>query len=786
MPRIDRVRRAVVGLALGGTIAGGLLSPASSYLDRLAPLSGSVWNSAARSLPENVPNPYGSVRLSYDDHGVPHIDGDTEKSLYFAVGYVQAADRLFQLDLLRRVMRGELSEVVGGATLDSDRFNVSMDFQGAAEATWDHIQDTSVGPLLEAYAEGVNRQRTDTALPVEFSLLEYEPDPWTPVDSMLMEKQISWGLTGSFEPLRRATLRDALGPDVLPDLFPRRMDHDTPILGPSQVANGNQTDGVAADYAGLLNWVRPFERDPGVGSNSWVVSGEHTESGAPILANDPHLDLRAPPVWYQQHLSGPEASVKGVTFPGVPFVIIGENSHGAWGFTNVGADVIDHYRYETDGDQYRYGDGWRTFDTTKKTIEVADGPDEDVEVRKTVHGPVLEREGMEVGVTWTGLTATETTLAVYQMGRSEGIEDFDAATRRFDLPTQNVVYADRDGNTYYHVTGRIPIRYRGDGETAGDRIFDGSKPDNVWEGYTPYGQSTWEGFVPFEEKPGVWNPDLVATANQRVTDDPTHYIGTEYAPPFRGARIYQALESAIESGSITPGTMRDIQRDTVDRRAEMLVSQLGTIADQVTGAASTLIDRLLDWDYRMDPDSREALLFTRVLQAYRRELFEAEFDAAGLDSEYYPGDWAALTIDTQSNWFERGETPNSRADALISAVESAVATVGSGEDRVYGDINTVSINHPFDQQFLNYTRMPTGGSAATVNNFRRESSRGSSWRMVAPMDGGGSVILPGGNQGNPFGPHYEDQLRRWAEGRYLPFERNPEADPDAVFEEVDG
>lgn len=785
MADIDRVRRALVGAALIGTTAGGLFTPAKGYLDRFAPLSGSVWGSATRDRPNSVPSPYGPATVTYDEYGVPHISADDEAALYFAVGFVQAEDRLFQLDLLRRVMGGELSAVVGDVALESDRFNVSMDFRGAANATWDHISSTEAGPLIEAFAEGVNASRDRGELPVEFALLDYEPEPWSPVDSMLMEKQISWGLTGSFDPLRRATIRDALGEETTTELFPKRLDHETPIVGESQTGTAERVDGVSADYGALLDWVGAFESGPGIGSNSWVVSGTHTQSGRPIVANDPHLDLRAPPVWYQQHLSAPDYWVRGVTFPGVPFVIIGENQDGAWGFTNVGADVVDHYRYETDGDTYRYGDESRQFERTSHTIEVADGPNETVDVRKTVHGPVLAREGQEVAVAWTGLTATETTLAVYRMGKSTGLDSFEAATRRFDLPTQNVVYADRSGNTYYHVTGRIPIRKSNGEERRGDRIFDGSAPEGEWAGFTPYGRSSWDGFVPFEEKPGLVNPDVVATANQRVVDDPSHYIGTEYAPPFRGERIYERLRAAIDEGPITPRTMREIQRDTYDGRAARLVPDLEAVRDQLSSEASSLLERLEAWEYRMDVDSTGALVFARFFEAYREALFAEGFEAAGLSGDDHPGDWVAVTIDPDSSWFDRPETPASKAEALVAGLEATVDRLESGDETVYGDLNVVSIDHPFDQAFLNYTRMPTGGSSATIMNYRRDDAVGSSWRMVVPMAGDASVVLPGGNRGNPFGEHYEDQLRAWASGRYLPFDREPGTDTDIVFTEVE-
>ncbi|MFB6154191.1 MAG: penicillin acylase family protein [Halodesulfurarchaeum sp.] len=786
MVDIDRVRRGIAAAALAGVAGGGFLSPIRSYLDRFAPLSGSVWDAATSHSPGWVESPYGAAAVTYDDYGVPEVNAETETALYYAVGYLHAKDRLFQLDLQRRVMRGELSAVVGPATLESDKFHVSMDFLGAAEATWSHLSGTETGAVVQAYADGVNRFIDEQTLPIEFALLGYEPDRWHPVDTMLMEKQISWDLTGSFRTLRLVTLREVFGSGVVSDLFPARLDHEYPILGPHRVGQSATTapsraevNGNGTDLHELVDWLDTFEGRRGLGSNSWVVSGEHTESGDPIVANDPHLSLMAPPVWYQQHLEAPAYRVRGVTFPGVPFVIIGENRAGAWGFTNVGADVIDFYEYTTDGGRYRYRGEWQEFDTRTTTIEVAGARDRKIEVKKTVHGPVIEREGMAVGCAWTGLTATETTLAVHRMARSEGLDDFLAATRHFDLPTQNVVYADRSGNTLYYVTGRIPIR-RIDGEAvAGTQLFDGSKGQGEWEGFTPYGTSTWEGFIPFEEKPGAINPGYVATANQRVVDDPAHYIGTEFAPPFRGKRIYDRLDR--QAGSITPAFTRDLQLDTYDERAPMLVPELEALRDRLDPPSWELVDTLRDWEYRMEPDSRGALVFAVLVNELRRTLFEDGFQAADLDSSYWPGDWVTLTLPTDSPWFDQPSTPDGRDDALRTALARTRETLDREGWTTFGEWNTVSIDHPFDQPFLNYPRMPTDGSRATVNNYRKGSDVGSSWRMVVPMTGAGTVVLPGGNIGHPFGDHYSDQLSAWASGRYLGFDRVFGDEPDIRF-----
>ena len=801
----DITRRGLIAAIVGGGAVGGSLSPVRGYLDRFAPFSGAAWRDPTDPTNRRVESPYGEATVSYDDYGVPHVEAGNEQALYFAVGYVQAADRLFQMDLQRRVMSGRLSEVVGEGTLDSDEFHVRMDFEGGAEANLELLAGTETGGMVEAFAAGVDAYREREELPIEFGLLEYEPDPWTAVDTMLMEQQIAWGLTGSFRTLRRERLARELGADAVEELYPLRMDHDSPILrdergdGPS--ARRTVPSGSVETDA-LVDWLGEFESPPGVGSNSWVVSGEHTASGRPIVANDPHLDLMAPPVWYEMNLQTDETSVRGVTFPGVPFVVIGQNHAGAWGFTNAGADVVDFYSYETDdaGERYRYEGEWREFDIEERTIAVADGDDRTVTVRKTVHGPMLEREGQQVGVAWTGHTATETSRAVHEYSHSDGMDDFLDATRNMDLPTQSVVYADRDGNTLFYVTGRIPIRTAdaaerssassrqsesADDEIWGTRVFDGSAGEAEWEGFEPFGVSSWEGFVPFEEKPHAINPDYLGTANQRIADDPQHYVGEQYATPYRGRRLYDLLDRrAASDDPVNPEFARRMQRDTRSELAAQVVDELLAAAEESGGDdVSNAVDLLREWDYRMDRDSRAALVFRRWVDRFREETFGDEFADAGLDESYYPNDWVLATLPEDSRWF--GDS--SRGEVMVRALRNALDEIDEGA--TYGDYNTTEpITHPFGQPFLNYPVYPTDGSAHTLNNYRKESAVGSSWRMVCPMADGepSTCVLPGGNSGDYFSDHYHDQLRMWADGEYKSMPLGVRGEQALAFEDGEG
>ncbi|AHF99252.1 peptidase S45 [Halostagnicola larsenii XH-48] len=812
-------RRRILAGALALGVGGLSLSAANDLLDDFAPLSGDVWGATDRTPPESVQSPHGEATVAVDDDGVPHVEADEEEAAYFAVGYLQSFDRLFQLDLQRRSMRGRVSEVVGDALLEDDEFHVSMDFLGAAQATWDELADSRAGTMLSAYADGVNAAMEREPLPLEFRLLSYEPRAWTPVDSLLLDKQIAWDLTGNFDALRQAVVADRLGEGVLEELYPSSLDHDTPIIRDEHTVGidtaGTEADGDTGDESRslgsesrsssreprslgrgsngkrLAEWLSRFESQPGVGSNSWVVSGAHTSSGNPIVANDPHLTLMTPALWYEQHVETAERSVRGVTFPGIPFVIIGANDDGAWGFTNVGADVLDCYEYEIDEDgrRYRYDGEWREFDTEKREIPVAGGQNRTKTIRKTVHGPVIERDGETVGVAWTGLSATHTAEAIYELGRSSGLEDVLAALERFDAPTQNAVYADTDGRTLYAMTGRLPIR-RIDGErVGGDRIFDGSAGEAEWDGFEPYGASSWDGFVPFDEKPHVVDPDVLATANQRVRDDPGRYIGVDYADPYRGRRIYDALDERVEAEApIDPADHRDVQRDLIDGRASQLVPELleAIESNAADGDRSEELERTADlleeWSFRMERESRGALVFARWIDHLKRVVFEPEFGDAGLDESYYPSDWILATLPEDSEFF----ADTARERAFLDALYRALAEIDDAGWETYGDWNTTrAIDHPLGVEagFLNYEELAADGSRATLKNYRVASGVGSSWRMVVEAGGEGWGIVAGGNSGDFFSPHYDDQFEPWLEGEYKSMDRTVDGEREITFEE---
>jgi penicillin amidase len=737
------------------------------YIVLLAPFSGELWR---EEDVRRVASPYGYAEVYYDEYGVPHIKAENERALSFAVGYVQARDRLFQMDLHRRMMRGQLSEIFGEELVESDVFHIKMDFLSSAKATWEEINGTEFGDYVMAYCDGVNayivQAEKDGTLPMEFKLLNYKPELWKPEDTFLIAKEIAWGLTGDFNDIERAIIAEKL-PSAL-ELYPEELNHSYPIVRTGKVSSE------------LLEWLRPFEKEDGVGSNNWIISGKYTSNGMPILANDPHLSLTVPPVWFEMHLISEKMNVRGVTFPGVPLIIIGQNEHVAWGFTNVGADVIDFYYYVTDeeGNKYLYKGEWKNFDIEERTLRVKTkkGIEErKVIVKKTIHGPVIDRGGKEVAVAWTGLSATREFFAIYTYNHAGNMEEFLEGVKYFDVPAQNLVYIDDEGNTMYYPAGRFPLRYINGKLVPGNIIFNGSAGEGEWIGFKPYGKSTWEGFIPFDEIPHLINPDYVATANQRVVFDYQYYLGDSsyFTDPYRGMRIYEMLDKMIDSGrKIDVKFVMDMQRDVYSKPAEFFVNQIREENPPFSEKALSYANELLNWDYKMRRNSKQALIFAIWLKHYLNETFYDEFSSAGLDESYYPKYWVLQNLDSGSKWFDdiRTEEIETKADIMARAMDRAVKEIETDGYRVYGDYNKLNMNHPFGEvlRFLNYPNLPMDGSEFTVFNFRAKSTPfqiGSSWRMISTFDKS-YCILPGGNSGRYLSENYDDQLEKWANGEY--------------------
>ncbi|MGO1060431.1 penicillin acylase family protein [Planococcus sp. FY231025] len=715
-----------------------------------------------------------NVIVTRDSIGVPHIEAESDADLYRAQGYVQAQDRLFQMDLSRRQASGRLAEVVGAAAVDRDKFFRAFSLRDAAEKSWEGY-DADAKQVLQWYAEGVNafmeEAKKEGKLSYEFALLGYEPEEWTPTDSLTIGKFMAYDLGGHWSSLavRHWALNEFPEPKAK-ELFIQYPEDAPAIIA----ANKKQPVQVAGAFDSSLV---PPEFN---GSNNWVVSGDKTESGMPLLADDPHLGLSTPSIWYQMHLKSPEQNVSGVIFAGIPGIILGHNEKIAWGVTNVGPDVQDLY-IETpnpeDPTQFLYEGEWEQAEVRKEPIKVKDGETEDFDVLVTRHGPIIsdviykeEDPGAQFSMQWTALEPTLELQAVLSFNKASDWEEFEAALEDFQAPAQNFVFASTDGTIAYKANGRIPIRKNGDGQLP----VPGDSAD--------YG---WEGFVPFDELPTVVNPEsgFIATANNEVVDDSYPYhISDFWAQPYRYERIAEVLEA---SDDLTKEDMIALQMDQKNLYAAEFLDEMMAEVQKETDRFDELFAMMAEWD-QVDSRHQAAPL---VFHKWIKQLPET------LLAESFPEDVFTLlpgknhiTDEMMRDAFEGNEgawikeyggTGKWLADALETSVREIEEEFGEDpEDWEWGEDHKLTFPHPLAgaspifAEFLNPDPVPIGGSNITVQAAAFDSEgnvdHGASWRFVADLSDLSSAhhIVGPGLSGHMKSDFFHNQVDDWASGDY--------------------
>jgi len=711
----------------------------------------------------------GEVEIWRDSLGVPHIWAGSAEDLFFAQGFVHAQDRLWQMELFRRAAQGRLAEVMGEDLVETDLFlrNIGLWRAAlAAEASLDDVRRR----WAEAYVAGVNAaiEARKGALPPEFLVLRIEPEPWTLQHSLALEKLIAWDLAayGATVELARAARR--LGADRARILAPDYPDWGATIL---DAPLPPEVPAVAAALLDALSITRA--------SNAWVIHGRHTRSGKPILANDMHLELRSPSLWYLAALHGGGFDVAGMMLPGVPFVIAGHNRAIAWGFTNAYVDDVDLFVERLDpADSTRYLTPWGSepFEVVEETIAVR-GRDEPVRttLRWTRHGPVLtplaEWDAGEVlAMRWVGHDPGGTWRAFAGLNLAEDWESFVRAIDDFDNPHQNVVYADTAGNIGYDMGGTVPIR------GAGRR-----PPLLPVPGWT--GEWDWTGALPIEEHPHVLNPPegFVVTANNRqVAGDVADRISGRWEEPFRAMRIREML---LAGGPFDADAVHRQQLDVRDAMADRYIDRAVEAAEMAGLADAASL--LRSWDREARGDSRAAALFYT---------WQDRLSALAARSLYANADDGGDPLGGVNGWFPRASLVELLERRAVPWVDSgsgmafrelaarAIAEADSIVDgRTWGEIHEVVAAHalgvvPILERVLGLDvgPAPHGGSPTTVNvshhvggGYPVKVRYAASQRHVVDMgdiDGAGGFILPTGQSGLPFSPHYRDQFNRWREG----------------------
>lgn len=739
-------------------------------------LSGSVfWVVVMSALPRieggmKLPGIRIGASIARDGLGVPHITAKSRDDAYFTLGWVHAQDRMWQMELQRRAGAGRLAEIVGAVALGNDRFMRTLGVYRRAEAAFP-LLDQPTRDALTSYAAGINAWMGENSLrlPLEYRLLGIKPEPWLPADSLVWQKLMALQLAGNWhDDILRAQLNRVLDPKRVHELFPA-YPADAPVT-------------LTAEGGRALLEALPDSARTMPASNIWIVGGRRTDSGKPLLANDPHLGFRAPILWHLVKLDAPELSLTGATVPGVPFHLIGHNGRIAWGFTATQADTIDLFVEKTVGDAaYKTPDGPRPFLVRDEVIRVKDGADIPLMVRETRHGPVISDlvgqdvagPGEVVSFSATLLNDQDVTAqGLLRLNQAADWTAFTAALRDFQAPVLNVGYADAKGNIGFYTAGRIPIRKSGTGVL----------PARGWTN-----EGDWTGFVPFAKQPQAYNPKsaLLVNANNKVVNDKYPYLITaSWSDGYRAQRIRDLLEARPR---LSAAAMSEIQADILSLQALELKDLLAA-QDFKSPAAQDAARRLAEWDGRAGRERPEPLIFAAWMARLNRALFADELKER-FEAVAAPRPALLLQALTRNrHWCDDVATsePESCEEVIERSLEAALADLAAawGPDVAkwsWGAAHPARFDNPVMGQVPLLNRLAnlsiaSGGDDFTVARaaYRAESSganfpqvHGAGLRAVFDLSNldKSRFVIATGQSGHVLSRHYADMLTSWRDNQ---------------------
>ncbi len=731
------------------------------------------------------------VKVIYDKRMVPHIFASNKKDAFFVQGYITARERLWQMDISVRAISGRLSEIIGDKTVNMDKLNRRKGLLWAAESTLEKWKESPEDfELLESYVAGANtysQSLTEKEYPIEYKLLNYKPEDWTPLKIALFFKSMAEELSWRHDDIRATNALKIFGKEKFDYLYPENNPLQSPIIpaGTEWKADTNKLLG-GLDFHNIPEGLIPYTplRNPPKfnGSNNWAVSGSKTKSGNPILCNDPHLNLTLPSIWFENQMHTPDFNAYGVSLPGVPGMIIGFNENIAWGVTNVGHDVLDWYTIDwanPEKTSYRLDGQNKEIVEKIEEIKVKGKADPVLDTVKYTHwGPVVFEDANEnyydMALHWLGhekpqYNAINTFLGLMQ---AYNYDDYSRVLRYFENPAQNIAFACKNGDIALKVNGKFPIK----NNQQGRFISDGSKSE-----------SGWRGFIPYDEIPQVKNPErgFISSANQHSTDPSYPYYYNGGFDDYRGRIINRELEKLND---VTVNDMKALQNYNISLIAEDALPSMLALLDKgkLSSQQNEWISMLQNWNFSFDKEKLEPVLFDMWFE----NLYDATFDEIyAIDSStaiLFPEDWRLISLlkeNPDDLLFDLGSTNvvETAADIVTSVFLDISKEIERNLEK--GDFNWQKhkgtfISHLGRIDAFSVKNIPVSGYKYAPNSVKK--SHGPSWRMIIEL--GDEVkafgVYPGGQSGNPASPYYDNMVETWAKGEYfeLFFMKNAEDD----------
>ena len=747
------------------------------------------------SLPQysgskQLPGVDDSVEVFFDEYGTPHVFATNEKDLFYVSGYLVARERLFQLSLSAASGRGELSLFIGDDRLSSDIYLRTFGIPFVAKEV-DEKLDDKTRKLLSAYCQGINDwiDESENNWPVEFRILRSKPIKWKTSDVIAFSRLMAYELQQSWKgEIILGALVETLGIKYAKGLFPN---------DPDDIMIATPYNNMGAFYNKISKEERKIRSLIGMdgsvmGSNSWVINGNKTESGKPILSNDPHLGTKHPSWWYEMHLKGGEFNISGVCLPGMPIPIIGQNENAAWGFTNIMIDDMDFF-IETINpnnlNQYKHDNNWKEITIRKETIKLKSGSDTTITVRSTHHGPIitdihgsLKNSKKQISMTWSGHFMSDELPTLIKMATIKNWDDFSDAVKTFSVPGQNIIYADINGNIGWRPAVKIPIRKNA------KNLLPRPGEDSAYD---------WNGFVPFNEMPFLLNPKkgFIATANNKTIDDSfPYYISNQWASPSRIKRIEEMLK---DKTSTNLDYMQEIQMDQKSHLALEIVNHLlKTKSNDNNKWLNKGHNILSEWDFIESPNSKGALVYHYILNALLKNIYGDEMNKIG---ENYLIDFVnqpmvpvrsmiSLLRAPNSIWFDDINTNEveSKSQILEKSIVDGIRLLekdfGNNDNNwKWSKTHTITQSHAMGSQKIlntlfnfNLGPFPSGGSSGSINKAEYKLLKdfdvavAPSMRRIVDFNNLNETkfILPGGQSGLQNSPHYKDQSELYKLGKY--------------------